>query len=1186
LNLTALNVVPNTVTTTWPNGQKSEITETFDRGHTFTDPAPNTQGSFPLTYGRMVDKIEYDYGNGVVGSPLRQTQIQYQAFLSSVYLTNNILNSRASVSVLDGGGTQRAYTTYGYDEYQPLNSSGITTQRDPAPPDGIYRGNQTSVHRWLNGNTAAPPNCNVSVSNGYVVSYATYNDTGTVNTSVDSCGSSSTDATHMTTFAYSTIDAGAYPTTVTNPMSQQTSHTYDFNTGLLLSTSDPNKQTTTYSYDPLTWRLTQIKYPDQGLTTVCYSDIPGTSCSASAPPYSMVVTHAITSTLNEVTKTFFDGLGRVTQSQLTSFPVGTVYTDTTYDALGRVASVSNPYLTKTDPTYGLTSTFYDALGRTTSVTEQDGSAVSDLYSGSCVTTTDEQGKNRQSCWDGLGRLTEVVENPGGLGYQTTYTYDALNDLTQVLQNGSRQRSFTYDSLAQLTRAINPESGTISYIYDAGGNLSSSTAPAPNQSGSATVTLSYCYDTLNRRAAKAYTAQSCPLSSPVATYSYDQSSANGLTITNGIGRRTSMTDPAGSEAWSYDSMGRVLTDQRTTNGLTKSVVYTYVPYLDGSMANILYPSGLSLSYTYNGVGRAISAADQHGVNYASAATYAPQEALQTATFNATANFSGFTVSNSYNRRLGPNERKASSSGTTVLDLSYCFYALSAGSCPSTGTTNNGDVMAIVNNLDATRSQVFTYDVLNRVSTGTSVNTSGTNCWGEKYNYDPWGNLLTVSTPSGYSACALPDTVNATVSANNQITVNQITSNQTATYTYDSAGNVDTISGTGGATYVYNAENQMTSTAGVTYTYDGDGKRAEKSTGPLYWYGVRGEVLEEVLVNGAVQNDYVYFDGSRIAKRDSSGDIFAYFSDHLGSSRKVEEIVAGASTATPTYDADFYPFGTEHAFVDSTTPTYKFTGKERDAESGLDNFGARYFGSGLGRFQTPDPVFMNVMRVMDPQRLNLYSYARNNPHLYTDPTGKDIVSGTGDQKAIRSALIEIARHPGGREFLTRLDKLSAVIKLSTGTGLTNRYGDTVYGKTTGSVQPVRDSSGQVTDVKGHVETIIDPALAKQDRDDAVPHAPESDAKLLGHELKHDEDQFFENPDSEEIADQGIDDILSKKPTAKTKLGAEEFVDKLLQPNTVLVNQNNEPMQDQLLFPPERCVGDIGTSTGAGPRPGCTD
>ncbi len=80
--------------------------------------------------------------------------------------------------------------------------------------------------------------------------------------------------------------------------------------------------------------------------------------------------------------------------------------------------------------------------------------------------------------------------------------------------------------------------------------------------------------------------------------------------------------------------------------------------------------------------------------------------------------------------------------------------------------------------------------------------------------------------------------------------------------------------------------------------------------------------------------------------------------------------------------------------SVSECYKFTGKERDAESGLDNFGARYDASSMGRFMSADPVFMNVMRVMDPQRLNLYAYGRNNPLVYTDPTGKDIVSGTGD------------------------------------------------------------------------------------------------------------------------------------------------------------------------------------------------
>lgn len=70
-------------------------------------------------------------------------------------------------------------------------------------------------------------------------------------------------------------------------------------------------------------------------------------------------------------------------------------------------------------------------------------------------------------------------------------------------------------------------------------------------------------------------------------------------------------------------------------------------------------------------------------------------------------------------------------------------------------------------------------------------------------------------------------------------------------------------------------------------------------------------------------------------------------------------------------------------------YKFTGKERDTESGLDNFGARYDASSLGRFMTPDwaakatavpyAVFGN------PQSLNLYSYVLNNPLRHIDADG---------------------------------------------------------------------------------------------------------------------------------------------------------------------------------------------------------
>jgi RHS repeat-associated protein len=69
--------------------------------------------------------------------------------------------------------------------------------------------------------------------------------------------------------------------------------------------------------------------------------------------------------------------------------------------------------------------------------------------------------------------------------------------------------------------------------------------------------------------------------------------------------------------------------------------------------------------------------------------------------------------------------------------------------------------------------------------------------------------------------------------------------------------------------------------------------------------------------------------------------------------------------------------------------RYTGKERDAESGLDYFGARYYGSNMGRFMSPDPSGLLTQRPADPQSWNMYAYARNNPLIFIDPTGLDCV-----------------------------------------------------------------------------------------------------------------------------------------------------------------------------------------------------
>ncbi len=92
------------------------------------------------------------------------------------------------------------------------------------------------------------------------------------------------------------------------------------------------------------------------------------------------------------------------------------------------------------------------------------------------------------------------------------------------------------------------------------------------------------------------------------------------------------------------------------------------------------------------------------------------------------------------------------------------------------------------------------------------------------------------------------------------------------------------------------------------------------------------------------------------------------------------------------AGFSYDGSPHLAHLYASTAYRFTGKERDSESGLDNFGARYHASTMGRFMSPDRVGGHQE---DPQTLNKYAYVRNNPLNLTDPTGLDLyMQGCGD------------------------------------------------------------------------------------------------------------------------------------------------------------------------------------------------
>ena len=141
--------------------------------------------------------------------------------------------------------------------------------------------------------------------------------------------------------------------------------------------------------------------------------------------------------------------------------------------------------------------------------------VSTGYDGNATTITDQAGKMRRSISDGLGRLSRVDEPDanGVLGsvstpnQATTYSYDALNNLTNVVQ-GVQTRTFVFNSLTRLTSANNPESGLTTYAYDNNGNLTSKV-------DARSITTSFVYDLLNRVTTRTYSD-----GTPGVTYTYD------------------------------------------------------------------------------------------------------------------------------------------------------------------------------------------------------------------------------------------------------------------------------------------------------------------------------------------------------------------------------------------------------------------------------------------------------------------------------------------------------------------------------------------------------------------------------------------------------------------------------------------------------------------------------------------
>jgi RHS repeat-associated protein len=333
-----------------------------------------------------------------------------------------------------------------------------------------------------------------------------YDALGRLATSTDT----TTGTARTTTTSYTPATGLATSTTTTNPLGWTQTTNMDAVRGQTTSTVDANGSTTTYSYDAngrvtAMWDATRPKATNAVPTTA-------TSYNVSQTQPSWVKTEKVNyrgAVLPEFK--IYDGLGRLRQTQMMSVQNGTIATDTMYNAAGNKRLERNRYYLTTAPDGTLripslavpssTEYQYDPAGRLTrtralAYDNQEQRATTITYAGTNSVTTTGPGNEPATTvtTDAAGNTAsrKIFHGtaPSGPADTASYTYNPLQQMTELKDSSGISWTWTYDPLGNQTSAKDPDTGTTANGYDSSGRLSTVTDPT----GTVSTTN---YDTLDR-----------------------------------------------------------------------------------------------------------------------------------------------------------------------------------------------------------------------------------------------------------------------------------------------------------------------------------------------------------------------------------------------------------------------------------------------------------------------------------------------------------------------------------------------------------------------------------------------------------------------------------------------------------------------------------------------------------------